>query len=235
VLDESTIVATADTVQLPNYVSGNSGKHLTFGGDLILENNNAVEFGKGEDTQGGKIKYGGVNLDIYGAGKTGDPYKIKLWDNVEVGGLLQTGDIQLGDSARINVDKNANHLAIKGSGKDGERKVKIWDHVEVGKLLANNGMEVKGAFHAYNDMNVLGKMNANGGLSVKGDLDVSGKINNPDIANRLTQIDNFLKDPKLGAGAVDPKLVQDLQTHVSGMSNTVQGQFSKLRKKYGIR
>ena len=58
IMDKSTIVATDTNIQLPNYVSGTRGDDLTFGGNINVEKNDYLEFGKGlpKGDNSGKIR-----------------------------------------------------------------------------------------------------------------------------------------------------------------------------------
>jgi hypothetical protein len=228
IMDKSTIVATDTNIQIPNYVSGTRGDDITFGGNINVEKNDYLELGKGlpKGDNAGKIRYQGENLEIFGAGKNGDPYKVKLWDDVEVGGLLQANSaLQFGkDQGKIHYDTNAKNLNIMGPGTDGQRKVKIWDDVEVGKLLSTNGIEVRGPFRAYNDMNISGALNAGNIQSARisvGDLDISGNINNTGLNTRLSQLDQRIQEHRESI-ANNPGLIA-LETRVSSLTDKING------------
>jgi len=212
ILDKSTILATETEVQLPNRVSGIRGNDITFTGDIQLENTHSLELGKGVEKgiNSGKIRYTEDKLEIFGAGKEETPYRMKLWDNVEVGGLLQVNEgVQFGKDETqggIEYGTEDNQLHVKGYGADGTRKVKIWDEVEVGKLLSKKGVDVYGPLNAYNVVNVAGnlgtagnmivkgKMVGKSGLSVVGDVDITGNIANPPLDQRMNDIEKNLTE-----------------------------------------
>ena len=224
ILDKSTILATETEVQLPNRVSGSRGEDITFAGDINLEHKNSIELGKGTEKgpNAGKIRYNHDKLDIFGAGQTDESYKIKLWDNVEVGGLLQSDMIQLGNDNNkggIEYDKTNQKVNVKGYGTDGTRKVKIWDEVEVGQLLAKKGIEVYGPLTAQNDVNVKGKLFANNGMSVVGDVEIVGNINNIPINNRFTQLEKRVTENH--KSTLDAGVVPSIQKQVDTLKDTI--------------
>ena len=230
-LDTPMIIATDTNVELPNIVSGIAGKDLTFMGNILMDKDKMVELGRGYDKgeNAGKIRYNKDSVEIFGAGMDGNPHKIKLWDNVEVGdflhvnnraninGPLTFGKDEAGSEGGMHFDKQANQLAIMGYGKNGERKVKIWDEAEVGRLLTTKGMDVKGNLNAYNDLIVDGIIQSNGKMFAKdvtviGDLDISGNLSNKRldyINSSLVYLNQRIDDfdrPSIGAAIDDAKL-----------------------------
>lgn len=195
---------------IPNRVGGTRGEDLTFMGNIRTEGDNGLELGQNinKGVNSGKIRYNEQSgeVQLYGAGAEGSPYKIKLMDTVEVGDLLQSkranvrGPLVFGkeDGTEGNIQKEDQQLTIRGYGADGERKVKIWDEVEVGKLMTTRGMDVRGSLNAYNDVNVDGIITAKGKIFAKdvtliGDLDISGNVYNKRFDNMNTSLDTLNK------------------------------------------
>jgi len=245
VLDKSTIVATDTEVELPNRVSGNRGDDITFGGNVKLEQLHSLEFGKGVDKgdNSGKIRYNGNKLEIFGAGKTGDAYKIKLWDDVEVGGLLQVkNSVNFGKNKPEDgrIQNGTNELGIVGKGEDGTRKVKIWDEVEVGRLLSSHGMDVQGLVNAYNDvnvgkdLNVDGKITAKEGVSVIGDIEVTGHINNADLNKRLNKLDESLLNRPLNKTGEGGTPSEDITKYIDDRIFALDDKISKIERNPAI-
>lgn len=241
ILDKSTILATETEVQLPNRLSGTRGKDLTFAGNINLEKNHALELGKGIDKgrNAGKMLYSKDKVEIFGAGSENTPYKMKLWDNVEVGGLLQVTDgLKFGKDGQGNIqqDKDNKTLNLKGYGEEGSRKVRIWDDVEVGQLFSKNGIEVRGPIQAYSDLKISGNLNANGkiqannGMSVLGDVDIVGNITNVSLTNRLQELENTIK-MNGNVPSVDNVLVSNLQKEVATLTQLVNSDISNISSK----
>jgi len=238
ILDKSTILATETDVELPNRVSGTRGKDLTFTGNINVENNHALELGKGIDKgrNAGKMLYSKDKVEIFGAGSENTPYKMKLWDNVEVGGLLQVNDgVQFGkeDQGNIQQDKDNKTLNLKGYGEEGARKVRIWDDVEVGQLFSKNGIEVRGPLLAYSDLeisgnlNAKGKIQANNGMSVLGDVDIVGNITNVGLTNRLKELEKTIQ-MNGNVPSADNTLVSNLQKEVAALTQLVNSDIGNI-------
>lgn len=238
ILDKSTILATETDVQLPNRLSGTRGKDLTFAGNINLEKNHALELGKGIDKgrNAGKMLYSKDKVEIFGAGNENTPYKMKLWDNVEVGGLLQVNDgVQFGKNGQGNIhhDKDNKTLNLKGYGEEGARKVRIWDDVEVGQLFSKNGIEVRGPIRAYSDLEISGNLNANGkiqannGMSVLGDVDIVGNITNVSLTNRLEELERTMT-MNGNVPSADNVLVSNLQKEVAALTQIVNSDIDNI-------
>lgn len=227
VLNKSTILTTETEIQIPNHVSGTRGKDLQFGGNILLEKDNALELGAGvnKGDNAGKIRYNKDKLEIFGAGEKNTPYKMKLWDNVEVGRLLQVNEsIHLGtqtkdDESTLSVFEGG--LNITGRKVGDVRKVNIWDEVEVGKLLSKNGIEVKGPFQAYNDLNVDGKIVAKKGMTVTGDVEINGNIKNEALNSRLAKLEsNTTTSANANAGTSGPNATTTATTNATANANS---------------
>ena len=128
---------------------------LTVPGNILLQMNNVIDFGSNDttrETNAGKIGYDkfGDNLSIVGKGKPGEPRRIRLWDNVEVGNNLNTpsttyGVSKDGVSSTITDSKfEGNSLCIVGQDNPaGGRKITMWDNVQINGNLNINGGKIK--------------------------------------------------------------------------------------------
>jgi len=111
-----------NSVELPNHVSGIVSDDLELGGNLSLVNEHKLELGKGTKDKGessGTLQYKGDYLHMVGAGKDGDKSKIKLWDNVEIGSLLQVnGELSVKGDSFFDGIQTMNKKQILKEGQD---------------------------------------------------------------------------------------------------------------------
>ena len=100
---------------------------LTVPGNILLQMNNVIDFGSNDTTRegnAGKIGYGtfGDNLSIVGKGNPGEPRRIRLWDNVDVGTNMYVGGSTntngLNTTGSLNISEPTGHPAIIGSLKN---------------------------------------------------------------------------------------------------------------------
>ena len=163
---------------------------------------------------------------FFGVGKDGDKSKIKLWDDVEIGSLLNVGDqltvagplkvnsdIQLGpNDKRIDAGKihYGDMLEITGAGKGSDpRKIKMSDDVEIAghlKTLNQTGTDqlITGT-QSVNNQTVTGIQTLNntqkllGGQEVAGVSSYKGKVNiNPTETDRRNMVDLSIGDELTG-------------------------------------
>lgn len=87
------------------------GDQLSVAGPLKV--NSSIDIGpKDKRVDAGKIQYGDM-LEITGAGKGSDPRKIKLSDDVEIGGMLQSKN-QTGIDQTITGTQSVNNQTVTG-------------------------------------------------------------------------------------------------------------------------
>lgn len=75
----------------------NVGSNINLAGNLIIPNKNVIDLGAGDTTREGNAGKIGYNifedaLNIVGKGKTGEPRRTTIWDNVKVYGKLATNN-----------------------------------------------------------------------------------------------------------------------------------------------
>ena len=146
--------------------------YISTNNDLLLQTGKVIDFGSNDTTKelnAGKIGYNifGDNLSIVGKGsKSGEPRRIKLWDNVDIQSKLSVNDNIYSNTIKTNY---LNTPAITyGASKDnvsstiadsiwepsslcivgqdnpaGGRKITMWDNVQINGNLTINGGKIK--------------------------------------------------------------------------------------------
>ena len=215
-----------NSVELPNHVSGIVSEDLDMGGNVNILNENKIELGKGNKTKGpasGTIQYKNDFLNIIGAGRDGEKSKVKLWDDVEIGSLLNVGgaasvagplqianQIDFGPkdkAANSGMIKYGDMLEITGAGNP--RNIKLSDNVEVTGTLTS-GMQtgtdqtITGT-QTVNNQIVTGTQTLNNnqkllaGQEVAGVSSYKGKVNiNPTESDRRNMVDLSIGDELTG-------------------------------------
>ena len=215
-----------NSVELPNHVSGIVSEDLDMGGNVNILNENKIELGRGNKTKGpasGTIQYKNDFLNIIGAGRDGEKSKVKLWDDVEIGSLLNVGgaasvagplqianQIDLGPkdkAANSGMIKYGDMLEITGAGNP--RNIKLSDNVQVTGTLTS-GMQtgtdqtITGT-QTVNNQVVTGTQTLNNnqkllaGQEVAGVSSYKGKVNiNPTESDRRNMVDLSIGDELTG-------------------------------------